>query len=266
MRKISTAVKKFWNDNELYNSPLTIATMGDILKSQGFDIVEVSQDNPTNIKQLIDVLGVADACNTKSGFTYCCDGTKVVFIKANLNDSDKLFVLLHEEGHIFLEHFFHNGNLEHTDVKHENEANAFALALMTKIKRQRLALRLRAVAKDVFAVAVFIAVFALVGLVYNATYPASQEAREITKALETTVKITVSADTEENKKPVTSENLSIEEAEICYWTDSGTVYHLYADCGHIKNSLEVFEGTPTGSGKSRCCSDCMVRRLRGYSK
>ncbi len=96
----------------------------------------------------------------------------------------------------------------------------------------------------------------MVGLVYNATYPASQEAQEITKELETTVKITVSADTEENKKPVTSANLSIEEAEICYWTD----------CGHIKNSLEVFEGTPTGSGKSRCCSDCMVRRIRGYSK
>ena len=266
MRRISIAVNRFWNDYELYNSPLTVSAMEGILKSQGFDVVEVSPNNPDDIRQLIGVLGLTESCNTKSGFTYCCKDTKIVFIKANLSDSDKLFVLLHEEGHILLEHFFHKGNIEHTDVKHENEANAFAFAAMRKVKRQRFNLRFRAAAKDIFAIVVFIAVFALVGLVYNATYPASQEAQEITKALETTVKITVSADTEENKKPVTSENLSIEEAEICYWTDSGTVYHLYADCGHIKNSLEVFEGTPTGSGKSRCCSDCMVRRLRGYSK
>ena len=44
-----------------------------------------------------------------------------------------------------------------------------------------------------------------------------------------------------------------------YWTESGKVYHKWADCGHLKNSSEVFSGSALdaeAAGKETLCSLC----------
>ena len=46
---------------------------------------------------------------------------------------------------------------------------------------------------------------------------------------------------------------------IYYWTESGSVYHKWADCGHIKNSQDVKSGSRDEailSGKEKLCSSC----------
>lgn len=50
-----------------------------------------------------------------------------------------------------------------------------------------------------------------------------------------------------------------------YWTDSGTVYHLYEDCSHLNHSVELKEGTSDAAienGKTRACKTCEARALR----
>lgn len=44
-----------------------------------------------------------------------------------------------------------------------------------------------------------------------------------------------------------------------YWTESGGVWHLYRDCGHLKNSQNVLSGTVADAeeaGKDHVCSSC----------
>ena len=47
-----------------------------------------------------------------------------------------------------------------------------------------------------------------------------------------------------------------------YWTKSGTVYHIYYDCQHLKNSVSVQSGSKSLSGKDRCCKTCYARYLK----
>ena len=64
---------------------------------------------------------------------------------------------------------------------------------------------------------------------------------------------------------ISGDNTSSEESErkahdgIYYWTDSGSVYHKWADCGHIKNSQNIKSGILDDAilaGKLKLCSSC----------
>jgi hypothetical protein len=47
--------------------------------------------------------------------------------------------------------------------------------------------------------------------------------------------------------------------DTVYWTESGSVWHLYRDCGHLKNSQNVLFGTVNEAeeaGKEHVCSTC----------
>ena len=50
---------------------------------------------------------------------------------------------------------------------------------------------------------------------------------------------------------------------ICYWSESGSVWHTYRDCHHIKNSKNILSGTVKEAledGKSHVCSSCAKRK------
>lgn len=51
-----------------------------------------------------------------------------------------------------------------------------------------------------------------------------------------------------------------ETADLVYWTDGGSVWHTYSNCGHLKNSNNaVHSGTrdeAREAGKTRLCSSC----------
>ena len=55
------------------------------------------------------------------------------------------------------------------------------------------------------------------------------------------------------------------DTKTVYWTESGTVYHSYSDCGHLSNTEELFTGTATTAienGKTRLCKTCEAREAR----
>lgn len=46
---------------------------------------------------------------------------------------------------------------------------------------------------------------------------------------------------------------------VFYWTESGKVYHKWADCGYLKNSDNVLSGNAQdveAAGKEKLCSSC----------
>ena len=46
---------------------------------------------------------------------------------------------------------------------------------------------------------------------------------------------------------------------IYYWTASGSVYHKWPDCGHLKNSSTISSGSKEEAilaGKEKLCSSC----------
>lgn len=71
----------------------------------------------------------------------------------------------------------------------------------------------------------------------------------------------------------TSDNQSIPDesdsdddppAGTVYWTDAGRVYHLYDDCQHIKNSIQIFSGPESmaeDEGKKDVCKTCLSRSM-----
>lgn len=65
--------------------------------------------------------------------------------------------------------------------------------------------------------------------------------------------------TEKVEDETTKEEITREHDGTYYWTKSGKVYHKWSDCGYIKNSKEVFDGTledAIEAGKENLCSSC----------
>ena len=52
------------------------------------------------------------------------------------------------------------------------------------------------------------------------------------------------------------------ESETVYWAKSGSVWHLFRDCGYLKKSNEVFSGSVNqakANGAKKVCSSCAKR-------
>jgi hypothetical protein len=66
--------------------------------------------------------------------------------------------------------------------------------------------------------------------------------------------------------PISQEEM-LENAHIetVFWTDSGTVYHAYDDCGHLSNTVNLNTGTSASAienGKTRLCKTCEARAAK----
>lgn len=64
---------------------------------------------------------------------------------------------------------------------------------------------------------------------------------------------------EEGSKDDFSNPSQKEHDGIYYWTESGSVYHKWSDCGHLKNASEIKSGNKQDAmlaGKDKLCSTC----------
>ena len=67
---------------------------------------------------------------------------------------------------------------------------------------------------------------------------------------------------ESSNNAKTTEESTTEKREhdgVYYWTESGGVYHMWSDCGHLKNSKDVKSGSvdeAISEGKEKLCSSC----------
>ncbi len=78
-----------------------------------------------------------------------------------------------------------------------------------------------------------------------------------------TTEVTTEATTASTHPKVTEvpkPSYSVNYYTLFYWTESGSKYHLYRDCGHLKNSVSVLSGNKSKlieAEKNGPCSTCL---------
>lgn len=124
MNNIQKAAKKYFKEIKKVDLPNII----NHLKKIGYTVV--FYNTPTG-DEIMRVYGLEDKKQNRDAFT-CC-GTniaKVIFVDNNLHNLDKVYLLLHEIGHILLGHIG-NGQIAYMDKQGiEMEANAFAYEVL----------------------------------------------------------------------------------------------------------------------------------------
>lgn len=105
---------------------LTLEAVQKIIQAQGFTIISFNNlSNAPDVTTLINSLNLKDTVQRSKGFTYADRNFRLVFVHEGLTNDEKLLVLAHEEGHIFLNHLGHNPILG-IDICEEHEADEFA--------------------------------------------------------------------------------------------------------------------------------------------
>lgn len=108
-------------------------TVSNALKSKGYNITfyDISKKN-----EIIDEYGLTDFSKSVEAFTIKKKDLRIVFINSKVSAEDKLNLLLHEAGHIVLNHvdtdvLIANGRLQ------EIEADTFAYTVLNTPKRNK---------------------------------------------------------------------------------------------------------------------------------
>lgn len=225
--KISTI--KFLREYNLFKERITYVKLKDIIKSQGFIIKEFRDASELTDETLRDYAAHYNC------FAFIGSDKKMVFINAALSERDKLVLLLHEEGHIYNEHFTGiTGVIHLTNTQFEKTANDFCTATLKYSGK-------------LSSLAFYIMVGAFVCSVSALTLM-----RPDTNISNT---IIVKNIENETQAPAHSE----EYTQTVYYTSGGEVYHLSKECRYLSNSKEILQGTIRESGKKRCCEGCLKK-------
>ena len=111
---------------------LSFEALKNVLVQQGYLVVEYNCIyNDEAVSSLLQSLNLQDCASQSRGFSYSDNNHRIVFINEDLSDEEKLMVLAHEEGHIYLNHMTSLSCIGH-DVKQEHDANEFAHYLLNQ--------------------------------------------------------------------------------------------------------------------------------------
>ena len=123
-REVKLKVRKFIK--EFGTHELNYASLRGYVEQQGYTVVEYNHlSNDEIISSLIKALKLSENIRNSKGFTYADQNQRIVFIHEDLSDAEKLMVLSHEAGHIYLGHMS-SAPIIGRDVQEEYEANEFA--------------------------------------------------------------------------------------------------------------------------------------------
>lgn len=127
--------------------------MKKVLTQQGYLIVEYNGIyNDEVVSSLLQSLNLQDSASQLRGFSYSDNNHRIVFVNEDLSDEEKLMVLAHEEGHIYLNHMTTVCCIGH-DVKQEHDANEFAHYLLNQSALRKASLFLKKHKKACISVA-----------------------------------------------------------------------------------------------------------------
>ncbi len=129
-KEIQRRVRQFRKEFGVYKCEY--AELRKATEKQGYTIVEFNSiANDADVKTLVEMLGLQGYISCSKGFTYADANYRMVFIHEDLNEDEKIKVLIHENGHIFLDHFS-SAQVIGKDVQEEYEANEFLHYLLKK--------------------------------------------------------------------------------------------------------------------------------------
>lgn len=130
---VKTAIKFI---NKDIKKKLDFRTITECLKSKGYTVIFY---NPEEGNNLIESYGLTEFSRTVKAFTVRKDALKIVFISSVVPPEDKLYLLLHEVGHIVLGHLNTNSLTTNSRLQ-DMEAEAFAYTLLNPPKQNKLLL------------------------------------------------------------------------------------------------------------------------------
>lgn len=105
-----------------------------LLTKYGFKLIFFN--TPSGDAELLRY-GMVEKAKSTNAFSYT--GTaKIIFINNSVSSEDKLYLLLHETGHIVLEHFSNNKLLLKNKLQLDIEADAFAYAVLHPSNKRKL--------------------------------------------------------------------------------------------------------------------------------
>ena len=111
-------------------SKMTLETLIYIIETQGFEIIEYSQNQRTGgVWALLQTLNLLPYAESGKAFAYKCGKNKLLFVCEEMTADEKLYALAHEEGHIIFGHLC-NGACDTNAVEEEYVANEFAHYLL----------------------------------------------------------------------------------------------------------------------------------------
>ena len=259
MYNLNKSAQEFIKKHNLLNENLTVNKIKDIIKSYGFAIYEYD-GYCSYAEEILKRIGALDYSKHTNSFTYYDSDNMIVFIRKGLGEDDRLSLLLHECCHIYLDHPATCKTIINTDVKREHDANLLAELITSKLNR---GIKVKRVLLPAFLIVVLSSVIiCLIGININNNYVLYE--RPNVSSGEVNMQASVAEQSEALLSDTPNTNVSSSESAIVnmssvYWTENGEVYHLYKNCQHLKNSTEVFSGTPENSGKERCCKTCLGR-------
>lgn len=122
------------------------------LRKNGYAIVFY---HPETGHKLLDELDLADYAQKTSAFTLQGDSNRFIFIKSDVPPEDKLYLLLHEAGHIMLNHL--NSNVLTVNTRLQDvEADTFAHTVLNPPKHNYIITALSALVTALLLGTVFL--------------------------------------------------------------------------------------------------------------
>lgn len=150
-REIKQKVRKF--QKEFGSSPVDYAYLQKAAEKQGYTVIEFNNvSNDPNVRSLVEALKLSDKILYSKGFAYTDRNFRLVFVHEDLSENEKVFVLAHEVGHIYLGHLAAQP-LIGKDVREEYEANEFSHFLLNQTGTSKLMAQIRRHKKAVICIA-----------------------------------------------------------------------------------------------------------------
>ena len=166
------------------------------------------------------VLGLLNESKKAKSVSFVDENNILIFVDDSITEEMQLFAIVHEIGHIKLEHKVRQLPKE----EQEQEANEFAAHFL--------------LSSSVNIWKIISLMLAVVLLLTSMGFLLNGRSSDKPTSSETVVQTDVNA--------------------TYYWTTSGTVYHYYADCQSLKHSINILNGSLSKAQKSkdRLCKFC----------
>lgn len=237
--KVSEYALSFIKDYKV--TDINRKALEDIIKKLGYKLITYTTLlNNKKTEELIQSLGLESFIRQNQCFTYKNKILKIVFLRDGISDIDSIPILLHEIGHIYMDHI--KKGLVDGDVRYENEANQF-VSLVTRYVEKNT--KRKKITSALFCTIIFtISIIALIVCIKTA-YDFHQSNNQNNKtvinssSLITNTTITTTYTTPTKTESSKSNN---SDDDIFYVTNSGTKYHKEW-CSVINNRTNVYYGT-----------------------
>ena len=164
-REIKLKARKFIKEFDVHE--LNYGTLKSAIERQGYTLVEYNHIfNDEDVSRLIEALKLSNNIVRSRGFTYADQNYRIVFVHEDLSDAEKMVVLSHEAGYIYLGHMSSTPIIGR-DVQEEHEANEFSHFLMNQGKLDKANLWVRRHKAATILIVAILALLVTAGIVLS---------------------------------------------------------------------------------------------------